>query len=221
MSVEPLPGHVSLARLTPAERRLVARLRTPAQVQRWLDGLDYNHERGGPSLKSFRGVMRHKSAHCLEGALAGAFLLERHGHPPVLMDLESDDRLDHVVALFRERGRWGAVGMSKYPGLKGRKPFHRSVRDLAWSYVDPFVDKTGRVRGYGVLDLRDVAGPDWRHATGNVWRIERALYDMPHRRLRASDARHALWKRRYLAWKADHPGRGEPPTSLYPDVRAL
>lgn len=187
-------------------------------MQRWLASLDYNHETKAPSLKGFRGVLRHKSAHCLEGALAAAFLLETQGHPPLLLDLESDDALDHVVAVYRgPRGRWGAVGKSKYPGLMGRRPVYRTLRDLAWSYVDPFVDKTGRVKGYGVLDLREADGPDWRTAPGNVWRIERQLYAMPHQPLRASDARHALWLRRYLAWKAAHPGQGEPPASLYPD----
>jgi len=207
---------VTLADLTPAERRLVASLRTPAQVQRWLASLDYNHEAGAPSLKSFRGVARHKSAHCLEGALAAAFLLARQGHPPLLLDLESDDGLDHVVALYRVRGLWGAVGKSKYPGLMGRAPAYRTLRALAWSYVDPFVDRTGRVKGYGVLDLREAEGPDWRRATGNVWRVERDLYAMPHRRLRASDARHERWKQRYLAWKKENP-KGEPPVGFYPE----
>lgn len=202
--------------LTPREARLVARIRTPREAQRWLDGLAYNYERDASSVLSFRGVVRHGHAHCLEGALAAAFLLERMGHPPLLMDLESDDGIDHVVAPFRARGRWGALGMSKYPALRGRAATYRSLRDLAWSYVDPFVDRTGRVKGWGVLDLRDV--PRWREATGNVWDVERRLYAMEHRPLRASDARHRRIKRRYLAWKAEH-AEGEPPVSFYARLR--
>ena len=211
--------------LTPAERRLVARLRTPAQVQRWLRDIDYNFSHG--TMRSFRGVYRHKSAHCLEGALAAAFLLERHGYPPILLDLESSDGLDHVVFVYRHGrqggqgrqggGRWGAVGKSRYPALMGRKPVFRTLRDLAWSYVDPFVDKTGSVTGWAIYDLRDFkGGPDWRYDPGNVFRIERALLEHPHAPMRASAARHRKWKKRYLAWKKEHPDR-EPPTSFYPD----
>ena len=202
--------------LTAAERALVRRLDTPAKVQRWLRELDYNHAE--KSLRSFRGVHEHKTAHCLEGALAAAFLLEHHGYPPLLLDLESTDGLDHVVWCYRGRGgRWGAVGKSRYPALMGRKPTYRSIRDLAWSYVDPFVDRTGRVTGYALYDLRDEESkPDWRWDRGHVWRIERTLLDLPHTPLKASAARHRLWKRRYARWKDAHPDR-EPPTSFYPD----
>ena len=204
-------------RLTPAERRLVARLDTPAKVQAWLhDEIAYNKK--ARSMRSFRGVLAHKSAHCLEGALAAAFLMERHGHPPLLLDLESADGLDHVVFVHRDgrTKRWGAVGMSRYPALKGRRPVFRTLRDLAWSYVDPFVDRTGRVTGWTVFDLRGFeAKPDWRWDRGNVWHVERALLDAPHAPLKASRARHLLWKRRYLAWKKEHPD-AEPPTSFYP-----
>jgi hypothetical protein len=200
-----------------AERALVEALRTPAQVQRWLRSLTYNKEHEGRTIRSFHGVLRHKSAHCLEGALAAAYILERHGYAPLLLDLESDDLLDHVVMLYQgHEGRWGSVGMSRYPALMGRAPSYRSVRDLAWSYADPFVDKTGRIKGFGTFDLREMPGADWRHARGNVWRIERALLAMPHARLRTSDARHRAMKKRYLTWKRGHPDR-EPPRSFYRD----
>ena len=97
----------------------------------------------------------------------------------------------------------------------GRRPVFRSVRDLAWSYVDPFVDRTGRVRGYAAFDLRDLRGVDWGLSRRNVWRVEEALLRNPHRPLRASDARHARWHARYLAWKAERPGE-EPPRRFYP-----
>ena len=201
--------------LTPAERRLVTKLRTPAQVQSWLrDDIAYNH--AAKSMRSFRGVHAHKSAHCLEGALAAAFLLEQHGYPPLLLDLESTDHLDHVVFVYRRAGRWGAVGKSRYPALMGRKPVFPTLRALAWSYVDPFVDRTGRVTGWAAYDLREEEGkPDWRWDRRHVWRVERTLMELPHAPLRASDERHRAWRRRYLAWKKEHPD-AEPPTSFYP-----
>lgn len=201
--------------LTPTERALIDRLRTPAQVQAWLrNDIMYNHAKR--SMRSFRGVHRHKTAHCLEGALAAAFLLEHHGFPPLLLDLESTDHLDHVVFIYERAGKWGAVGKSRYPALMGRKPIYATLRALAWSYVDPFVDATGRVTGYATYDLREEEQkPDWRWDRRHVWRIERTLLDLPHKPLRASEARHRAMRRTYLEWKKEHPA-SEPPASFYP-----
>lgn len=189
---------------TSRERGLVARLDTPVKVQRWLEALPYNHEEGGETLRTFRGVVRENEAHCLEAALSAAAILERHGYPPILLDLESVDDLDHVVFLFRDAGRYGAVARSRDPGLHGRRPGFRSLRDLVLSYVDPYVDRTGRINGYGTLDLRTLR-VDWRLSPRNVWTVERALIRMPHRPLTTSDARYRRWHARYLGFKRDHP----------------
>lgn len=200
---------------TARERALIARLRTPALVQRWLDSLAYNGENVGKTLRSFRGVVGHGSAHCLEGALAAAFVLEHHGYPPLLLDLRSDDLLDHVVFLWRGEEGWGTVGKSRESVLTGRRPHYRRVRDLAWSYVDPYVDSTARLNSYATFDLREL-GPSrgWALSAKNVWRIEDALLETPGSPLRASDTRHATWRERYLAWKRAHPDV-EPPPAFY------
>ena len=110
---------------TPAERRLIARLRTPAAVQRFLnDTLHYNDEPEGPTLKSFREIVRQKTVHCLEAALFAAAVLEHHGYPPLLLSFESVDELDHVLFIYKEQGHWGAVARSRDPGLHGRKPVY-------------------------------------------------------------------------------------------------
>jgi len=183
---------------TTRERALVRRLPTPAKVQGWLRGLPYNYEERGETLHTFRVVARDRTAHCLEAALTAATIMEAHGYPPLLLDMESIDDLDHVVFLFREGGRWGTVAKSRDPGLFGRRPVFRSLRDLVWSYFDAYIDRTGRINGYGVLDLRTLRRVDWRFSTGNVLAVERALIDMPHRRLRSSDTRYERWHRRYL-----------------------
>ena len=139
--------------LAAAERQLIRRLRTPMQVQRFLNALPYNIEPRGDTLRSFRQVLRHKTAHCLEAALFAACVLEHHGYPPLLMGLESADYLDHVIFVYRHRGRWGSVARSRDPGLHGRKPVFRSPRALAESYFDPYIDLTGRVTGYSVVSL--------------------------------------------------------------------
>jgi len=189
------------SRLTRKELAVVRAHRTPLQVQRYLRALPYNWEPGGETLRSFRGVVGHGEAHCLEAVLAAAAILDQHGYPPLVLDLESEDELDHVLFLFRLGGRWGSIGRSRDAGLHGRKPVFRSVRDLALSYVDAYVDGSGRITGYGVGDLDALVRGDWRLATHNVWEVERALLRMPHRPLKTSDRRHEAMLQKFTAFK--------------------
>ena len=149
---------------TTRERRLVERLRTPTDVQRFLNALPYNTEPtpGRATLRGFRGVVRHQTAHCLEAVLTAAVVLEQHGYPPLALSFESADQLDHVLFVYRHRGRWGSVARSRDPGLHGRKPVFGTARALALSYVEPYVDFTGRITGYAVVDLRVLGRYDWR-----------------------------------------------------------
>jgi hypothetical protein len=191
---------------TARERRLIDQLSTPARVQRWLSGMRYNREEGGGTLRTFRGVVRDGRAHCLEAALAAACILEQHGHPPLLLSLESQDKLDHVLFVFRGRdGRFGAVARSRDLGLHGRRPVFRSLRDLAWSYFDTYVDYSGRITGYGLGDLYELGGYDWRFSERNVWKVERYLQEIPHRALNSSDARYERLLARYTEFRRRHP----------------
>jgi hypothetical protein len=191
-----------------SERRLIARLRTPLLVQRYLNALPYNSEPGGrATLRSFRGVVRHGCAHCLEAALFAAVALEEHGYPPLVLSFESIDQLDHVIFVYRRGGRWGSIARSRDPGLHGRKPVFASARALALSYADPYIDLTGRVTGYAVVDLRSLDRYDWRLATTNVWKVERMLLDYPHRPIASSDRRVDALRARYRAFKKEFPGR--------------
>jgi hypothetical protein len=196
-----------LSAFTAAERQVIDRLRTPSAVQRYLNALPYNVERGGETLRSFRGVVRTGMAHCLEAALFAAVVLEQHGYPPLVLSFESVDLLDHVIFVYRERGRWGSVARSRDPGLHGRKPVFATPRALALSYVDPYVDYTGEVRGYAVVDMRELGTYDWRLADTNIWKAERLLLDYPHRRIRTARARIAQLRARYREYRSDHPGR--------------
>ena len=196
-------------RFTRQERRLIARLRTPRAVQQYLNALPYNQEPGGRATqRSFRGVVRQGCAHCLEAALFAAVVLEAHGYPPRLLSFESIDHLDHVLFVYRQRGRWGSIARSRDPGLHGRKPVFATTRALALSYVDPYVDFTGRVTGYAVVDLRELMGDyDWRLAGTNVWKVERMLLDLKHRPIRSSNRRVNALRARYRAFRARFPGR--------------
>lgn len=203
VDVRPFAGESDA--FTLRERALIARLTTPMKVQRWLNRLPYNRETGGPTQRSFRGVVRTNRAHCMEAALSAATILEQHGYPPLVMSIESIDLLDHVIFIYRAPDGWGSVARSRDPGLHGRRPVFRSPRDLALSYVDAYVDYTGRVRGYGVANLAEAMnGYDWRTSTRNLWKVEQMLIDLPHRRIRTSDSRHARLKRRYVEYRERH-----------------
>jgi hypothetical protein len=194
---------------TAAERRVIRRLTTPARVQAFLNALPYNTEPppDPATLRTFRGVVRTHTAHCLEAALFTAVVMEQHGLPPLVMSLESIDGLDHVLFVYRRRGRWGSVARSRDPGLHGRLPVFRTLRELALTYVDPYIDKTGCVKAYGVVDLRVLDPYDWRLSDGNVWKVERLLFEIPHRPIRVSRARLTRLRRRYFAFLEAHGGR--------------
>jgi len=190
------------------ERRLIARLRTPRLVQRYLNHLPYNQEpHGRATLRAFRGVVREGSAHCLEAALFAAAVMERHGYPPLVLSFESVDELDHVMFAYERGGRWGSVARSRDPGLHGRKAVFATPRALALSYFDPYIDFTGRITGYAVVDLaKAMSDYDWRVADTNVWKVERVLLDYPHRPVASSDARVERLRARYRAFRLRYPG---------------
>jgi hypothetical protein len=129
-----------------------------------------------------------------------------------LLDLESQDQLDHVLFLFKRRGRWGTVARSRDAGLHGRKPLFRTIRSLVMSYVDPYVDGSGRIQGYVVTDLRTLVKCDWRLSTKNVREVERALIKMPHRKIQTSDRRYQAILRQFQAFRKKHPDK---PATFY------
>jgi hypothetical protein len=197
-------------------------------VQRYLNALPYNTEPppGRATLRSFRGVVRHHSAHCLEAALFAAAVLEQHGYPPLVISFESIDELDHVIFAYQSpkprvrslpskvespksasRGLWGSVARSRDPGLHGRKPVFATPRALAASYLDAYVDLTGRITAYALVDLRVLGDYEWRLSEKNVWRVERMLLDTAHRPLRMPDPRFRAFRRRYRAFKKQYPDR--------------
>jgi hypothetical protein len=193
---------------TPGERRLIARLSSPSRVQAFLNALPYNTEPAPypPTLRTFRGVARLRTAHCLEAALTAAVVLEQHGYPPWVMSLESIDGLDHVIFVYQARGRWGSVARSRDPGLHGRRPVFRTLRALAQSYFEPFIDTTGRLKAYGAVDLRVLEPYNWRLSRGNVWKVAQLLYDIPHRQIRSSAARVDRLRAKYFKFRREHPG---------------
>lgn len=181
--------------MTHAEK-LSRKFRTPKQVQKFLRGLKYNREEKGETLRSAEKALKLGTAHCLEACFVAAAILEKHGYPPLVLSFESKDQLDHVIFIFQSNGKWGSVARSRDDGLHGRPPVFRSLRDLAFSYFDPYIDKTGRIKGFQIANLDDTK-TDWRASTKNVWAAEQYLIDLPHRKLPTSDARYKKMYRLY------------------------
>ena len=159
------------------------RLRSPRQIQDYIDGLTYsldNHTR------SARGAFRAGKAHCFDGALLAAAALECHGEKPLLVDLRAERDEDHVLAVFKQGRHFGAIGKSKFSGLRFRDAVYASVRELAMSYFEHYFNfaRQKTLREFSVpLDLRSVREIDWRYSANPVDDLADVLDALPHTRI--------------------------------------
>ena len=125
--------------LTPAERRLFARLDTPQKIQDFLDKVPANFEPDGDTARSPRNMLKARVAHCAEAAVFAAAVLAYHGQRAWLMDLRAlPSDHDHIVTLFKERGLWGAISKTNHAILRWRDPIYRSTRELAMTYAHEY-----------------------------------------------------------------------------------
>ena len=173
----------ALEGFTPAELRQLRALRTPAGVQRFLDGLPYHL---ADTSWSPRKVLRKRTAHCLEGAIFAAAALRVLGFPPLLWDLEADQDTDHVLAIFKLDGCWGAVAKSNFTGCRYREPVYRTLRELAMSYFNIYFNLRGErtLRRYSQpVDLSRFDERGWMTAERPIWFIAEYLCAIPHRAL--------------------------------------
>jgi hypothetical protein len=164
---------------SPAELRLLCRLDTPEKIQGFLDErIEYNRK---ASARSPRRVLQERRGHCMEGALFAAAAFEANGHPPLVVDLASVRDDDHVIAVFRQNGLWGAVAKSNYSGLRYRTPIYRSIRELALSYWEHYFNTRGEktLRSYTRPILLSPLDP-WRTPMEHVWHVADRLIDAPH-----------------------------------------
>jgi hypothetical protein len=179
-----------------AERDALRPLRTPEKIQQFLDcGLGYNKEEDGETCRSPRRVLRDRIAHCMEGALMGAAALRAIGFPPLLLDLEAVRDDDHVLAIFRQQGCWGAVAKSNYAGLRFREPVYRTLRELAISYFEHYYNPKGEktLRRYSrPVNLERFDRIGWMTSEDDVWAIPEYLVDIPHTALLTPDMERKL-----------------------------
>ena len=169
--------------LTASELRTLRALKTPAGIQRYLDDIPY-HLAG--TAWSPRLVLREKTAHCLEGAVFAAAALRALGFPPLIFDLEADNDTDHVVAIFKSRGHWGAIAKSNFTGCRYREPVYRTLRELALSYFNVYFNLRGErtLRRYSrPVNLARFDRLHWMTTEKNIWFIAEYLCEIPHRSL--------------------------------------
>jgi hypothetical protein len=176
------PARVVDPGFTPRELRALRALKSPAGIQRALEDMPY-HLAG--TAWSPRRVLREGTAHCLEGAIFAAAALRALGFPPLLMDLEAVQDTDHVLAVYRVRGHWGAIAKSNFSGLRFREPVYRSLRELAMSYFEDYMNLRGErtLRAYSrPVDLGrfDRARPGWMVSEGDLWWVAEHLVEIRH-----------------------------------------
>jgi len=146
---------------TKAELRLFGRLSSPIMIQRYLNRLAYDPDYGA---RSPRWIIKERKAHCFEGAIFAAAALRQLGHRPRLVDIRSWNDDDHVIAVFKERGHWGAVAKSNFTVIRFREPVYRTLRELVMSYFDVYFNPIGQktMRSYSLpLDLTQFDKRRW------------------------------------------------------------
>ncbi len=175
--MEPVEAFEAL--LAPEERALLATFTTPASIQAFLDSIPYGTE---PIYRCPLRVLRERKGHCFDGALFAAAMLRRLGWPPLILDMlpnERDD--DHMLAVYKLDGHWGALAKSNFAGLRFREPVYRSLRELLMSYFDVFfnVDGEKTLRGYTTpLNLAAFDGRRWMSSDEPLEDIAQRLDDV-------------------------------------------
>jgi hypothetical protein len=169
--------------LSRAEFAALRRLSTPQKIQDFLTLLPQNFEPTGQTCLSVREVLRQQRAHCIEGAMLAALALWIQGEPPLLLDLTATQDYDHVVALFRRGGHWGAISKTNYSLLRYRDPVYRTLRELAMSYFHEYSNRRAQktLRSWaGPFDLRRLDPGLWVTNPKNCWEIGNRLDRLRH-----------------------------------------
>ena len=165
---------------TPAELRKLRSLKTPHGIQKLINDMPYHLQ---DTAWSPRRVLRENTSHCYEGALFAAAALRVNGYPPLVIDLEAEHDTDHVIAVYRVNGHWGAVGKSNYSGLQYREPIYRSLRELALSYFDMYFNmrRERTLRTFSrPVDLRRFDHLSWMTTDKPVWFVAEYLLTISH-----------------------------------------
>jgi len=177
---------------------VLQRLRTPEKAQEFVYELKQNFEPNGDTCNSIRVVLRTRRAHCIEGAMVAACALWLNGEPPLLLDMQAVHDFDHVIALFRRRGRWGAISKTNGIGLRWRDPIYANLRELSMSYFHEYYNDRDRksLRTYSrPFDLRRLDPKIWATSEDGAWDLIDALEATRHYDLVSGAQARALTRR--------------------------
>ena len=172
-----------LALFAPGELRKLRSFKDPYGVQRFLDDTPYHL---ADTAWSPRRVLREQTSHCLEGAIFAAAGLRALGFPPLILDFEAENDTDHVLAVFRIKGHWGAIAKSNYTGCRYREPVYRSLRELAMSYFNIYFNMRGErtLRNFSLpVNLARFDHLEWMTTEEPIWFIPYYLCDIHHFKL--------------------------------------
>ena len=175
---------------TKKEIALMQKLNTPAKVQDFLNGLNFNFEEPastqggeGDTLKSPILTLRARKAHCIEGAILGAYILSLHGFPPLVLHLEATkEDFDHVIAPFKLYGLWGALSKTNHGVLRYREPIYKDIRELVISYFHEYFLDNGvkTLRRYSEPLNLNVFEKGWEVEEDDLWGIDEELDKIKH-----------------------------------------
>jgi hypothetical protein len=194
---------------TPKELRKLRGLKTPYGIQRYLDDMPYHLADTGWSP---RQVLRENTSHCFEGALLAAAALRANGYPPLIFDLEAEQDTDHVMAIYRERGHWGAIAKSNYTGCRYREPVYRTLRELALSYFEVYFNlrRERTLRTFSnPVDMKRFDHLDWMTSEQPMWFVAEYLLTIRHTKLITPAMAKRLHRLDYRSFKAGCLGRAE------------
>lgn len=165
--------------------KILKNLDTPAKIQDFLEKLPANFEKNGETCRSPLGVLKHREAHCLEGAIFAAACLRLNGHKPLILDLKAHRRdLDHVIAPFKLKNHWGAISKTNHAVLRYREPAYQNIRELVMSYFHEYFLDNGQktLQSHSEpIDLSRFDKKGWMTSDKNLWYIDRYLRQVPHK----------------------------------------
>lgn len=193
----------------PAELRKLRSLKSPYGIQRFLDDIPYHLE---DTSWSPRLVLRHRTAHCFEGAMLAAAALRSNGYPPLIFDLEAEHDTDHVLAIYRSHGCWGAVAKSNFTGCRYREPVYRTLRELALSYFANYCNlrRERSLRRFSIpVNMKRFDHRDWMTTDEPLWFVALHLFDVKHYPLVTPAQARALHRVDERSFRAECFGRAE------------
>lgn len=170
-------------KFTKIESNLLKKLNSPKKIQDFLNSISFNFEKSGETIMSPRNVLKEKKAHCLEGALLAAAAFWVNGEKPLLMDIKTTaDDFEHVVALFKKFGRWGAISKTNHVVLRYREPVYKTPRELAMSYFHEYFLQSGKktMRSFSKPFNLSKLGDYWLTSEEDLWEISEKLDKVPH-----------------------------------------